>query len=244
MLAEVRDLYRHSRKPHDILWNTYVSRPMAAFVLHFLRRTPLTPNQVTFASLLVALGGDVAMVFWQGRWGLLAAALILQASYVLDCVDGQLARLKDLATPVGAHLDFLMDELKAYALLAAVSARLWLASPERDVRWLLLGLGGLGVLASAISLTTFMRRPEYAPPPPKTGFAPPPPVPRSPVAFVGWAVTRAARFIAHYPSYLLLVALVDRIDLYFFPYLGVHALYLVRSMAQIMWKLGRPRMPA
>ena len=61
---------------------------------------------------------------------------------------------------MGAHLDFLMDELKAFALVAAVAVRLWL--PARDPRWLLEGLAGLVVVAAAISLTTFMRRPEYA----------------------------------------------------------------------------------
>src|SRR5207248_4632230 len=216
MLAEVRDLYRQSRKPHDIVWNTYVSRPAAALVLPLLRRTAATPNQVTFASLLVALAGDALLVAWPGWAALVVAALVLQASYVLDCVDGQLARLKNMSTPVGAHLDFLMDELKAFALLAAATVRLWLEH-ARDARWLVVGLVGLGIVASAISLTTFMRRPEYAPPPPTTGFAPPPPIPRSPLGFAAWAVVRVMKFIVHYPSYLLFVAAANHLELYFFP---------------------------
>src|SRR5687768_2805598 len=107
MFAEVPDLYRQSRKPRDIFWNNYVSRPMAAVLLVVLRRTPLTPNQVTFASLFVALGAAAAFIALRTHMGLLGAALLLQVSYVLDCADGQLARLKGIATPVGAHLDFL-----------------------------------------------------------------------------------------------------------------------------------------
>src|SRR5206468_9676003 len=133
---------------------------------------------------------------------------------------GQLARLKGLSTPVGAHLDFLMDELKAFALLAAVSARLWLEH-ARDPRFLLAGLVGLGIVASAISLTTFMRRPEYAPPPPTSGFAPPPPMPKRPLALGAWAVMRVMKFIVHYPSYLLFVAAANHLELYFFPYIAV-----------------------
>src|SRR5437867_3925911 len=109
MLAEVRDLYRQSRKPHDIVWNTYVARPLAAVLLFFLRRTALTPNQVTFLSLGVALGAAEALVLWRSRAGLVGAAVLLEVGYVLDCVDGQLARLQNRTTPVGAHLDFLMD---------------------------------------------------------------------------------------------------------------------------------------
>jgi CDP-alcohol phosphatidyltransferase len=242
MFAEVADLYRQSKKPHDIFWNNYVSRPVAAFVLFFLRGTPLTPNQVTFGSLAVALGGAALMILWRTWPGLIVSALVLQASYVLDCVDGQLARLKAMSTPVGAHLDFLMDELKAFAVLAAVAARLWLQ--RGDARYLLAGLCGLVIVASAISLTTFIRRPEYAPPPPTSGMAPPPPWPRHPVKLAARLVLGAAKYVAHYPSYMLWLALADRIDLYFFAYIAVHIVYVGRSMLAILWKLGRGRAPA
>src|SRR5579884_4319689 len=197
MIAEVADLYRQSRKPHDIVWNNYVSRPVAAFVLFFLRRTALTPNQITFLSLGVALGGAALMIVWRTWAGLIAAAAVLQGSYVLDCLDGQLARLKGLATPVGAHLDFLMDELKAYTILGSVAVRLWLV--KGDVRYLVAGIGGLAIVAGAISLTTFMRRPEYAPPPPPTGSVAPPPLPKNPVKLAVRGGLGLARYIAHYP---------------------------------------------
>jgi phosphatidylglycerophosphate synthase len=239
LFGEVRDLYRQSRKPYDIFWNNYVSRPVAALVLAFVRHTPLTPNQVTFLSLAVALAGDATLVLAPTYAGLIGAALVLQASYVLDCVDGQLARLKAQTTPVGAHLDFLMDELKAFALVAAASARLWRV--RGDPRMLALGLAGLCVVASAISLTTFMRRPEYAPPPPKTGFAPPPPLPRSPIRLAIALGLRLGRFIVHYPSYFVWVALSGHVEAFLYPYIAVNAVYLLQCMAQIILKLGRPR---
>src|SRR6266545_3449006 len=79
------------------------------------------------------------MALAPGWSGLIASAVVIELSYVLDCVDGQLARLKGTSSPVGAHLDFLMDELKAFLLVAAVAVRLWL--PAHDDRWLLEGLG-------------------------------------------------------------------------------------------------------
>jgi hypothetical protein len=241
MFSEIATLYRQSRKPHDIVWNNYVSRPAAAFVLHFLRRTPLTPNQVTFASLVVALGGAALMVVWPTWVGLIVAAVVLQASYVLDCVDGQLARLKSMSTPVGAHLDFLMDELKAFAVLGAVGVRLWLV--KGDLYYLCATILGLAILASAISLTTFIRRPEYAPPPPTSGMAPPPPLPKDPIKLAVRVVVGLAKFIAHYPSYMLFLALVDRIEFYFYAYIAVHIVYFGKSMLAIMWKLGRGSAP-
>jgi phosphatidylglycerophosphate synthase len=112
---------------------------------------------VTLVTLVVFVGGAAMLALCPGYGALVGAAAILEASYVLDCVDGQLARLKGTSSPVGAHLDFLMDEIKAFVLVAAVAIRLWRGSNE--TAWLVEGLLGLVAVATAISLTTFVRRP-------------------------------------------------------------------------------------
>jgi GNAT superfamily N-acetyltransferase len=243
LFAAVADVYRRTRKPKDIFWNRFVARPVAALVLVPLQRAPVTPNQVTFASLLlfaVAMAVFLAMPGWRGL-GLGVA--LLELSYVLDCVDGQLARLRGTSTPVGAHLDFLMDELKAFLLVACSAARLWRA--DGDPRWLLLGLGGLCVVASAISLTTFIRRPEYlaatgAARPVSAGdygdgLAQPTSTRLSPIRLA----EELGRFLIHYPSYLVYVALANRLDLFLCVYLAVNAAYAARSFLGVMLKLGR-----
>jgi hypothetical protein len=50
----------------------------------------------------------------------------------------------------------------------------------------------------------------------------------------------------HYPQYLWLCALIDRIDIYFWAYAAVNALYFAKSFAAIMLRLGRfqPRVAA
>jgi phosphatidylglycerophosphate synthase len=244
MLAEIADAYRKTRKPRDILWNRFVARPLAAVLLVPLARTRVTPNQVTFLTLIVFVAGASMLALCPGWGALVAAAGILELSYVLDCVDGQLARMKSMSSPVGAHLDFLMDEIKAFLLVAAVAIRLWrdTASPQ----WLLEGLLGLVAVASAISLTTFIRRPEYAAAAGTTvshgagdyggGFdaASKPPA-RSPAALVMAFLS----FLAHYPSYILFVALANRMDLFLHVYAGLHAAHAARSLLAISRKLGR-----
>src|SRR3954467_2665360 len=49
----VADVYRRTRKPKDIFWNRFVARPAAAVLLVPLQRAPVTPNQITFASMAV-----------------------------------------------------------------------------------------------------------------------------------------------------------------------------------------------
>src|SRR6516162_6295362 len=135
MLAEVIDAYRRTRKPKDILWNRFVARPLAAVLLVPLQATSITPNQVTLLTLVVFAAGAAMLALAPGWRALVIAAGVIELSYVLDCVDGQLARLKGTSSPVGAHLDFLMDELKAFLLVGAVAVRLW--RPEGAARCLL-----------------------------------------------------------------------------------------------------------
>jgi phosphatidylglycerophosphate synthase len=166
---------------------------------------------------------------------LIAAVLVFELSYVLDCADGMLARWRGSASPVGHLLDFLMDELKAFCLLAAVAVRLFLE--QQDVRFLLLGLFGLVVLASGIALTTFVRRPEVAGPAAPSGSQAA--ATRSLLRRIVALIESGAKFLIHYPSYLLYVALIGRIELYFLPYVAVNALYAVRAFAGVAWRFGR-----
>jgi phosphatidylglycerophosphate synthase len=248
MLADVVDAYRRTRKPRDILWNRFVARPLAAVLLVPLARTRVTPNQVTLATLVVFVAGAAMLAVCPGRGVLVGAVAILELSYVLDCVDGQLARLKGTSSPVGAHLDFLMDEIKAFVLVAAVAIRLWRGT-HAD-RWLVEGLLGLAAVATAISLTTFVRRPEYAA---ATGAAvahgagdygagfdaspsaPTSPGRRSPLALV----ESMGRFVVHYPSYIVFVALANRMDLFLHAYVSLNAAYAARALLGIARKLGR-----
>jgi phosphatidylglycerophosphate synthase len=242
--AQIAAVYRETKKPKDILWNRFVARPLAAVVVVPLARTPVTPNQITFASLATFVCATVALALRPGYLWLVGAAVLLQLSYVLDCADGQLARLKRRASPAGAHLDFLMDELKAFLLVAACGIRLWRSDGHE--LWLLEALLGLAVVASAISLTTFMRRPEYLA---ATGSVRPAsagdygdgfaatPAARS-LSVVG-LVEDVGRFLVHYPSYILFVALADQLDVFLHVYLAVNAAYAARSLLLVALKLGR-----
>lgn len=239
MWSEIVAIYRASKKRHDINWFTeWIARPPAAVVVYALRGTPITPNQVTFLSAVIAAGACAMFALLPGYGWLVAAAAVFELSFVLDCADGQLARLRKTASPLGHLLDFLMDELKAMLLFGSVAAGMWRDS--RDDRILLVGLAGLFCVASGISLTSFMRRPEYGAKPPTADGQPVELVRRrGAIGGVLSALEWAARAVVHYPQYLWLCALANRIDVYFWAYAVVNALYLARSLAQILLRLGR-----
>jgi phosphatidylglycerophosphate synthase len=244
-LREIADIYRASKKKKDInLWTEWVCRPPAAALVWLLRGTRVTPNQVTFLATFVALLSCALFIAVPGWGGALLGALVFELSFVLDCVDGQLARIRKTASTIGHHLDFLMDEIKAFFVFGAITVRLWLgaAGAAEGDRFLVVGLAGMACLGSGLCLTTFMRRAEYgAPPPTEDGQPAELAARRGPVGALLGLLERAARVVVHYPSYLLLVALVPpgRLDWYFWAYAAVNALYAAKAFLTILVKLGR-----
>jgi phosphatidylglycerophosphate synthase len=239
MWSEIVAIYRASKKQRDInRFTQFVARPPAAVVVYFLAKTRVTPNQVTFLSALVAAGAGAMLVLLPGHAWLVAATLVFELSFVLDCADGQLARLRQIASPLGHLLDFLMDELKAMLIFGCVAVRLW--QETLDERMLLVGLAGLFCLASGLMLTSFMRRPEFgAKPAAEAGQATEPAGRRRPIGMALGGVEWAARIVVHYPQYIWICALANRIDIYFWAYAGVNALYLAKAMASLLLRLGR-----
>ncbi|WP_428265775.1 CDP-alcohol phosphatidyltransferase family protein [Haliangium sp.] len=238
-LREIAAIYRASKKKRDINWWTeWVCRPPAAALVYALRHTRVTPNQLTFTSLAVCALAGAMLLAGSGWLWVLAAMLVFEISFVLDCADGQLARLRKRASVLGHLLDFLMDELKAMLLYGCVAVHLWRFSDEPY--YLLIGVGGMFCLASGIALTSFMRRPEYgAPPPTEDGQ---PAIIQRRAGAVGLAVTlleHAARVVVHYPSYILILAALGRIDIYFWAYTAVNLAYMGRCLAVIGLRLGR-----
>jgi len=228
--VSARAVYLATRKIPDGIWNRFVCRPIAAVLVHWIRDTRVTPNQITLLSALVAGVAVVLLAALPGYGGLLLAIAVYEESYVLDCADGMLARLRGIQSARGHLLDFLMDELKAFALLSAACFRLFRDSG--DERWLIAGLFGLCSLASGTALTTFLRRPEVALP---AGSAAAPGLLRRALGLV----EAVGKFVVHYPSYIWLTALLGRLDYYVAPYVVANALYAARALLGVARRFAR-----
>lgn len=107
-------------KARDGFFTTHCISPYSRYIARWCARRGLTPNQVTTASLLTALiaAGCAAT---GTRGGFVAAGLLLLASFVLDCTDGQLARYSLQYSTLGAWLDATFDRAKEYAYYAGLA---------------------------------------------------------------------------------------------------------------------------
>ncbi|MEU0215647.1 DUF5941 domain-containing protein [Streptomyces sp. NPDC006265] len=107
-------------KARDGFFTTYCISPYSRYLARWCARRGLTPNQVTTASLITALIA-AACAATGTRGGFVAAGILLIASFVLDCTDGQLARYSLQYSTLGAWLDATFDRAKEYAYYAGLA---------------------------------------------------------------------------------------------------------------------------
>ncbi len=105
------ELERVCQKPdHRRLGNWMarrVSRPAALRVTWLVAPWGVSANAATFSAWAAGMGSAAAFA-WGTPGGWLLGAALLQLWYLLDHVDGQLARLRGTASLDGVELDYLM----------------------------------------------------------------------------------------------------------------------------------------
>ncbi len=125
-----------------------LSRPLTARLL----ATRITPNAVTVVGLVTGIAGGLLLGV-PGAGATVAAILLLLVSSVLDCSDGELARLRFAESKLGHWLDVTGDTVVHVALLAGIALRL-AASGETPSVAAMVGLAtGIAGAFAAISLS-------------------------------------------------------------------------------------------
>jgi hypothetical protein len=107
-------------KAVDGFFTTFFVSPYSKYIARFCARRGWTPNQMTTVSMVI--GTLAAAAFALGtRPGMVAGAILLQAAFTIDCVDGQLARYTRTFSKLGAWLDSVFDRGKEYVVFAGLA---------------------------------------------------------------------------------------------------------------------------
>lgn len=138
MLGSMRtyslDDVHETRKRRDSWWTVYFVDPVACRVaLPVANHTRLTPNGLTVFSLVLGLVSAVCF----GLNQLIAGAGFFYLSFMIDCVDGKIARLKGTGTPFGLWLDYVGDRIRV--VLCAGGLAYGQYTLTGDVRYIVLG---------------------------------------------------------------------------------------------------------
>lgn len=159
---------RTAQKP---AWGTpaysrHVNRPLGRLVAAWGNAHGMTPNQATAISAVLSATGIALLATVRPTWWLgIVIAVLLAAGYVMDSVDGQLARLRGGGSRSGEWLDHTVDCFKTLTLHLAVAVSWYRFADLPSDAWLLVPLGFTVVAATTyfgLMLIPTLRPPSAA----------------------------------------------------------------------------------
>ncbi len=109
----------------------YFNRKLSGPLTQVFMKTPLTPNQITLIAFGVGLGSAFCFLIGEYYYGILGAVLF-QLSAVLDCCDGEVARLKSMQSRFGWWLDLITDNIVHGAIFLAIA---WASYQQTGQAW-------------------------------------------------------------------------------------------------------------
>ncbi|MEV0581880.1 CDP-alcohol phosphatidyltransferase family protein [Nonomuraea sp. NPDC050310] len=107
-------------KSDDGFFATYFVSSWTRPLVRLAARLKLTPNAVTGISIGLAVTA-AAWFTYGARAAQVAGAVLVYLSFVLDCVDGQLARYTRTFTPLGSWSDAMADRFKEYVVYVGLA---------------------------------------------------------------------------------------------------------------------------
>ncbi|SFS75589.1 CDP-alcohol phosphatidyltransferase family protein [Marininema halotolerans] len=115
-LEEVKSAY----KKKDAWWTVLLVDPVASrLVIPTANYTNITPNQLSIFSFI--LGLSAVYCFYLGDYAaLVTGAILYHISFIVDCMDGKIARLKGTGSSFGVLLDISLDHIRVVLCGAAL----------------------------------------------------------------------------------------------------------------------------
>ncbi|MFI2298820.1 CDP-alcohol phosphatidyltransferase family protein [Actinacidiphila glaucinigra] len=154
-LAEVRRL---TEKKRDAWWTVFLVDPVATPLVRWTARwTRVTPNQITWGALVLGLGAAACFAMADWKW-LILGAVLYHVSFILDCMDGKLARLTGNGSEFGAWLDYIFDRIRVVCCAAALMGGQFYRTDKPVYMWLALAVIFLDALRYLDALQIFKVR--------------------------------------------------------------------------------------
>ena len=97
-------------KTTGLPYTHYINRPLAELILGILKI--FTPNQITLAGFFIFVLALINIYYSFGTNSVFLSYFLLALSYLLDSVDGKLARMRNMQSKFGEWLDHSLDGVR------------------------------------------------------------------------------------------------------------------------------------
>jgi len=128
-------------------WGDYpltilIINPINLFLVKIVGRTSITPNQISFFSFFLTAVAACFLTSLNSSCQAIGGGFLL-VGFLVDCLDGDLARLKNLKSPLGAMLDPILDRCGEIVIILGIAVNGWRMTD--NPLWLLGGIILMGL---------------------------------------------------------------------------------------------------
>lgn len=125
-MKKILKLYKKTLKPLEIeeIFDAYFFRVFSFIIVLPLKKTKLSPNYLTLLSMISGITAGIFFSYGDYK-GLLYGVVALAITNILDCADGQLARLTGKSSRFGKTLDGIADIVTYVSIYTGVSYHLF-----------------------------------------------------------------------------------------------------------------------
>lgn len=131
-IREMREVGQRPQRANDGFYTRHVVRFFSIYVTRVFMAAGLSANAVT--GLMAAVGAcGVLLLGAAGPAHRLAGAVVMQLWFLLDCCDGEVARLRGSSSLTGLYIDYLSHYVIHPCMIFFVGAGLYRASSDGSI---------------------------------------------------------------------------------------------------------------
>lgn len=110
--VSIEEVRATTYKSRDAWWTVLLVDPLASRLVRLAAPYRwITPNRLTVTAFLLGVAAAACFAVADYPW-LVAGAALFHLSFLVDCMDGKIARLKGMGSVFGAWLDYVIDRLR------------------------------------------------------------------------------------------------------------------------------------
>jgi hypothetical protein len=151
--------YKNSLKMKEVeeVIDLLLYRPLAFLVVISVYNTKIKPDHLTLMAMLAGITGGLFYSLGTHQSAILGAICYLLFN-ILDCSDGQMARIKKNGSSVGRLLDGIADYIAAIAVYAGIAIG-YAGMPEQPSGFVrLVGVAGLSIIIQELLVDFYRTR--------------------------------------------------------------------------------------
>ena len=128
-----KKLIKSLTKPQDGIVSKNFNRKISGLITKlFLIKTPITPNIITFSTLILVIPTFLLLAKGVYPW-IFLGGLLIQFLSILDGCDGEIARLKFLKTKWGTFFDTVIDRYVDIIIIFGMIYGYWLTTHNETI---------------------------------------------------------------------------------------------------------------